>query len=289
MPWDEWDVYERRAPRPVADGIKARTQRGSFGKTWWAGRWIAALEQLVDAARLRRGRSYARGGQVVSLDVDADGVRAAVQGSRPRPYTVRTQFATLSDEEWQRVIEAMAARAIYAAKLLNGEMPQEIEQVFEAAETNLFPRAAGDLETHCTCPDWANPCKHVAAVHYLLGERFDEDPFLIFVLRGRTKEQIVAALRAHRAGADGAAESAAAPEEEVPPLASDPTAFWTLPESIAALHIPFSAAPLPALPIKQRGEPSFWDGSLAFIPTLEQAYKRIGAHAQEVLLSEHLD
>src|SRR5205085_4161080 len=116
----------------------------------------------------------------------------------------------LSDAEWDRVIDAMAAEAIYAARLLSGEMPEQIEDVFSAAGTTLFPAQEGDMRTRCTCPDWANPCKHIAAVHYLLGERFDQDPFLMFQLRGRSQEEIVAALRARRAGP----ESDALPEVE---------------------------------------------------------------------------
>ena len=92
----------------------------------------------------------------------------------------------------------MAEQAIFTAQLLAGEMPQDIEQAFEAAKVSLFPSRHDDLKTECSRPDYANPCKHVAATHYILGERFDEDPFLIFRLRGRTQEQVMAALRKRR-------------------------------------------------------------------------------------------
>jgi uncharacterized Zn finger protein len=204
--WDDWEDWDYPSvPRRPANGIKAQTQRGKFGATWWASRWLAALEQLVDAARLSRGRSYARSGQVTKLDVGPGGVDALVQGSRPKPYAVTMRFRPLSDAKWDAVADAMAAEALYAARLLSGEMPEQIEEAFRAAGATLFPAAAGDLETDCTCPDWANPCKHVAAVFYLLGERFDADPFLMFELRGRTKDEIAAALRSRRAG--GAAGS----------------------------------------------------------------------------------
>src|SRR3990172_5889984 len=191
-----WYDYDRPKPRRPADGIKAKTQRGTFGKTWWAGRWIAALERLVDSGRLARGRSYARSGQAVKLDVGPDGVSALVQGSRKTPYKVSIRFQPLSDADWEKVTDAMAAQAIYAAKLLSGEMPAEIEEVFAAAGVTLFPAVKNDLKTDCSCPDWANPCKHVAAVHYILGEQFDDDPFRIFELRGRNKAAIADALRA---------------------------------------------------------------------------------------------
>ena len=202
-----WDWYPKPKPRRPAAGIKARTGRGQqFGHTWWASRWIAALERLVDPGRLTRGRSYARSGQVLNLDIKPGRVDSRVQGSRPSPYKVHIQIAPLSDKEWNKVIEAMAAQAVFAAKLLAGEMPQNIEDAFAYAKVSLFPAKRDDLITDCSCTDWANQCKHIAAVYYLLGEQFDDDPFLIFKLRGRDKEQIIAALRTRRtAGVAGPA------------------------------------------------------------------------------------
>jgi len=216
--WSSWSDWDSPKPRRPANGIKAQTQRGTFGATWWAGRWLAALEQLVDVGRLTRGRSYARSGQVTKLDVGPSGVDARVQGSRPTPYSVSMRFRTLDDAEWDAVIRALAGEALYAARLLSGEMPEQIEDAFQTAGVTLFPASDNDLQTDCTCPDWANPCKHVAAVFYLLGERFDADPFLMFELRGRTKDQIIAALRAHRAASSSLAAPATqtnSPEDRV--------------------------------------------------------------------------
>ncbi len=292
MGWYDWDD-ERPKPRRRADGIKAQTQRGTFGKTWWAGRWIAALEQLVDPRRLARGRSYARSGQVVTLDVGRGGIDARVQGSRPTPYKVGIRFRPLSDAEWERVIDAMAAEALYAARLLSGEMPEQIENVFAAAGTSLFPATGGDLVTECSCPDWANPCKHVAAVHYLLGERFDADPFLIFALRGRSQEDIAAALRARRtdAVADTAAtaEEPLIEEEALSPLPSEPDLFWSLPAGVADAPARIAAPPVDALPFKRLGPPPFWQGrrdASAEMAEMEGMYRTIGAHARHLLTGE---
>ena len=200
---DHWDYYPPARPRAVKDGIKARSQRGDIGETWWSRRWISALESLGMGARLARGRSYARRGQVASIDVGEGRVTARVQGTRSRPYTVTIGLRTLSREQWATVEDAMASRAVFAAKLLSGEMPPNIEAAFEEAGVHLLPRRGSDLETECSCPDWANPCKHIAAVHYLLAERFDEDPFLIFRLRGRSRDDLVAALRERRARMTG--------------------------------------------------------------------------------------
>ncbi|MBI3980079.1 MAG: SWIM zinc finger family protein [Chloroflexi bacterium] len=286
MPWGYWSGYERTSRRP-ANGIKAQTQRGQFGKTWWAGRWIAALERLVDPGRLSRGRSYARSGQVVKLDVGPDGIAAQVQGSRPSPYSVSIQFRRLSDAEWEKVADAMAAEAIYAAKLLSGEMPQQIEDVFKAAGASLFPAAKDDLQTSCSCPDWANPCKHVAAVHYLLGERFDADPFLIFELRGRTREAIAAALRARRAaGPSATAEAVAeqpAEEEPVAALADSLDAFWTAPGGLPTLATSFEPPAVDAIPVKRLGPPPFWQSQRDFAALMEQTYQAIGKHAHRLV------
>jgi uncharacterized Zn finger protein len=288
-----WWGWEREASRPrrPAQGIKAQTQSGKFGKTWWAGRWIAALEQLVDSARLARGRSYARSGQVVSLDVGRSGVSARVQGSRPKPYQVTMTFKVLSDAEWDKVTDAMAAQALYAARLLNGEMPEQIEEVFAAAGTTLFPARRGDLTTECSCPDYANPCKHVAAVHYLLGERFDADPFLIFELRGRSKEEIATALRARRAGGEATTEAAMATqqdeEEEVAPLlGTEPDAFWSAPASVLELTTTFAAPDVDAVPVKRLGAPAFWRSRRDFTAAMEETYQAIGDYARHVALGE---
>ena len=215
---DEW--YEPSRPRRVKDGIKAKNVRGAFGTSWWAKRWIAVLESFGWGSRLTRGRSYARQGQVLNIDLQVGRVNARVQGSRATPYKVKIEIPPLNDAQWERAIDGMAEQAIFAAKLLASEMPQNIEDAFTAAGVPLFPQSAWDVATDCSCPDPANPCKHIAAVYYLLGERFDEDPFLIFHLRGRTREQIVDALRARRASVmEDTPQELAAPVEAVPGLA----------------------------------------------------------------------
>ena len=200
-----WHSYEPTRPIEVEDGIKARSKRGKFVQTWWADRWIKALTPLMDSARLSRGRSYARRGQVIDIQVTPGQVHSRVQGSRPKPYKVTIQLQPLSDRQWETVLDALAEQAIFAAQLLSGEMPPNVEEIFEAVRVPLFPAKRGDLQTDCSCPDWANPCKHIAAVYYLLGERFDQDPFLLFELRGRDKEAIIAGLRERRATEAGPA------------------------------------------------------------------------------------
>jgi uncharacterized Zn finger protein len=206
-------------PRKAKGGIKARSQRGAFGTRWWAKRWIAVLEGLMSGARLQRGRRYARAGQVLDLEIAPGLVTASVQGSRARPYRVTIRVATLGKPAWRKIAMHIAGEARFAAALLAGEMPADIEEAFLAVEASLFPTSLRELHTDCSCPDWANPCKHVAATYYLLREEFDRDPFLLFALRGSTKRAILAELH------DVATPSPAYPTEpEALPMALD--AFW---------------------------------------------------------------
>ncbi len=194
----EWDYYSENRPRKTEGGIKAKSERGAIGETWWSKRWVQALEALGMGTRLTRGRSYARQGQVLSIEIEPGLVKAKVQGSMQKPYDIKIRLHPLSKRDWQEVTTAMASQAIFAAKLLAGEMPKNIEEAFDSVNLSLFPELEEDLQTSCSCPDWANPCKHIAAVYYILAERFDEDPFLLFKLRGRDKDAIIAALREKR-------------------------------------------------------------------------------------------
>lgn len=194
--WAESPPQPKRPP--PARGIKMK----KAGTTWWGQRWLEALEELSGeySNRLSRGRTYARTGRTHDLVVKAGEVTARVTGSRPTPYKVTLRLAKLDDRMWHEAINAMAGKAHFSAELLAGEMPKGIDEAFHAAGASLFPKREEDLRTDCTCPDWANPCKHVAATHYVLGEALDKDPFLLFELRGRTKDEVLAALRAARGG-----------------------------------------------------------------------------------------
>jgi len=202
------------APRSVEGGVKARSVRGAIGTSWWSGRFIEVLEGLGVGARLQRGRNYARRGQVISLDIDAGTVVASVQGSRAKPYRVRIGIAAFGKAEWAAVEEALAGNAWYVASLLAGEMPADIEDVFTAVGLSLFPRGADELSLDCSCPDWEVPCKHLAAVFYLLAEQFDDDPFRILAWRGREREDLLG--RMHEADSmSGNGARAGAPLTEV--------------------------------------------------------------------------
>lgn len=275
--YDYYGYFGESKPRHTDEGIKAKSKRGDFVKNWWAGRWIKALERLLDAGRLRRGRTYARKGQVLSIkesrQANTSTITAKVQGSRATPYKVTIELTTLNDRQWEQVIDLLADQAIFTAQLLNGEMPQEIEEVFDQAGVSLLPSQRDELVTDCSCPDYANPCKHVAAVHYILGEQFDEDPFMIFRLRGRTAEQIMEAIRARQATTAGPVDDEAAEMEAGPPLSAGLANFWELGPAVA--HLPIAIKPpLTDYPILKRlGQPSFLSEDV--LKLLGPAYRAI--------------
>ena len=265
-----WDVYEKNPTIVPKDGIKAQNKRGAFGTSWWAKSWISVLEGFEMGARLARGRTYARKGQVLDINIDKGSITARVQGSRRTPYKVAIEVKTLREKDWAVLAKALAEKAAYAAKLLNGSMPEDIGQVFQRLGFSLFPEEERDLVTDCSCPDWANPCKHVAAVYFLVGEEFDRDPFLIFRLRGLTREGLTDLL--------GTVPGTALPREptlEPEPLPIDPQSFWTAAETprIPPLNAPTLAAPL----VKRLGSLSYWRGDTPFIEIMETYYTRAGA------------
>jgi len=297
--WGYWDYYEPAKPRAVKGGIKAQSRRGAFGESWWARRWIAVLESFDIGARLSRGRSYARKGQVMGVEIDHGTVKAKVQGSSSRPYNVTIKVKALPESDWRKLALALSREAIFAAKLLAGEMPQEIEQTFKTAGLSLFPARLRDLETSCSCPDWSNPCKHIAAVYYLLGEEFDRDPFLIFRLRGLSREGLVELLgttdesqappefATHRQATGHEARAQSAPRE---PLSANAESFWRggdVPADLfGAVNVPPVSAALP----KRLGNFPFWRGTERFLEALEPVYISASPRGLDAFLGEaHID
>ncbi len=288
--------YERfppSRPRAAKGGIKAQSKRGTFGESWWAKRWISVLESFDLGARLGRGRSYARSGQVLSITIEKGMITAQVQGSRPSPYKVTIKLTVLPKAEWQKLAAVLAQQAIFTAKLLAGEMPQDIETAFRKAELSLFPAKQKDLETDCSCPDWSNPCKHIAAVYYLLGEEFDRDPFVLFKLRGMERQDFIPLLvrgegQEQKAGKKGkvAACQVSAPAPPLPPepLSTDTAAFWgrgpVSEEMWGAVRTPTT----PAAVVKRLGNFPFWRGEEKFLSAIEPLYVNASARGEEVML-----
>jgi len=274
---------------PPEHGIKV-TQAGS---TWWGQRWIAALEQVSTeyANRLARGRTYARAGRVHDMDIGPGTVRARVTGSRPVPYTVTIRVRPLPTRTWARALRLMARQAIFSAQLLAGEMPRDIDTVFSEAGGSLFPASREDLDTSCSCPDWANPCKHVAATHYVLGEAFDRDPFLLFELRGRTREQVLDAVRRYRSGAGAQQGEAEAPGGPVPPVTvtlspQDARSFDPPGGVPPGFSVQILAPTSHATVLRQLGNPPPWSLRESLLDLLAPAYEAAGDLARQWALGD---
>jgi len=248
----ESPYYPKSTPRPVEDGLRAKSTRGQIAGTWWSTRFIEVLESTGMGSRLTRGRNYARRGQVLTLELGAGQVTASVQGSRPRPYRVRIGVTAFGKEQWSRVEERLADDAWFVAQLLAGQMPPDIEQVFTDLGLALFPSRAGDLSLDCSCPDWGVPCKHLAAVFYLLAERFDDDPFQILAWRGRDRDDLLARL-------DAATTDAADDGDPAVPLTELLDVFYRSPGQATPRPSVTTGASLldqlPPVPLAVRGRP----------------------------------
>lgn len=258
-------------PLPARGGIRAHSRQGAFATSWWGRRWIETLESFRLHSRLARGRSYARRGQVLHLEIAKRRVSATVQGSRPRPYTVTIELGRIPVAQWRKVSKAMAAKVAVAARLMAGELPSEAEQCFAETGVALFPATAGDLITSCSCPDFSNPCKHIAAVYYLLAEEFDRDPFLLFRLRGMERSEFVAMLgkggsSAPRRAGGPLGESYALPETRN--LATSLEVFWRgrqfAKDGCGEVAISGEAAPL----ARRLGSLPFWRSQGDFLEAL---------------------
>jgi uncharacterized Zn finger protein len=285
--WSDRRDWEPSRPLPVEGGIAARSKRGGIGETWWSQRFIALLESFGVGSRLQRGRNYARRGQVVELEVEPGIVLAKVQGSRYTPYRVRIRGKALTEQQWRRVEKAMAARALPLAKLLAGEMPHDIEDVFASCKLTLFPRSNTELKASCTCPDWERPCKHVAAAYYILAERFDEDPFLIFAWRGRERHELLERLRARRgAGARRPrATKPAQPEPHHTPLAEQLDSFWRSGPALGDLHVSPLAGEAPDTLVRQLGPAPAEVVGKNLVEVFAPAYKTLAEAAEQRALA----
>ena len=293
----------------------SKLARKNFGESWWAKRWISVLDSFGWSSRLQRGRTYARGGKVLDIDIKSGKVAARVRGSRPTPYKVNIEVKQLSDVEWDMVIEALSGQAVFAAMLLAGEMPQQIESAFDGVRLSLLPKSSADILTNCNCPDWANPCKHIAAVYYLLGGEFDSDPFLIFELRGRTKEQIIEGIRAKRASHAAAKADLPDSSENLQEVETDETEqkclgeysekcpevcpnesickvpdkvenFWQVGPNFKSVKINISPPPVNALMLKTMGIPVMGQSSDDFQRFMEEVYRKATAFAMQTAYLE---
>lgn len=267
-----------------------------FSRTWWGQRFISALEEIMDSGRLSRGRSYARGGRVKSFDIEDGLIKAQVRGSvnpyfgvyKEPLYITTIEFKPISAANWSAATAYIVSKASLISRLMLNEMPDNIEDAFGKLDLHLLPHHEKDFKTTCSCPDWSNPCKHIAGVYYLLAAQLDQDPFLLFELRGLSRESLQKELVKSPLGQALSAELAlekTTPEPESayytrPTLQSSVAVaslkdFWhgakRLPQVIEAA----SQGSVPAILVKKQGDPPFWSKESSFIETMEELYGRI--------------
>jgi len=268
----------------------------NFTRTWWGETFLATIEQFTDKGRLSRGRSYANGRKVESFEVEGDRVTAHIKGSVNPYYGVYTEplyvttleFEPISQAKWAAVIALMASKVSILSKLLVGEIPDNIEESFETLGLRLLPEK-GDFTGHCTCPDWSNPCKHIAGVYYLLAAEIDRDPLKLFELRGLAQEDLLAGLSDTPLGIAFSKEltAEAAPPEPVESLHTRPefvsvarsvslNDFWQGEKRLPSTIETPQPTNVPAILIKKQGDyPPFWQRNNSFIEVMEDFYTRV--------------
>ncbi len=181
----------QRTPRKTQEPLASQ---------WWSQRFTAVLEGYGLGPRMERGRRYARSGKVTELLVKAGRLEARVQGSRATPYRVSVRSEAASKAQWRSLELLFASRLGWAAQLLAGEVPANLEAAFAEAGVALFPHRWADLQVRCGCPDNAEPCKHIAAVLYVFAQQLDGDPWLLLAWHGRDRQTLLQALQQGPAG-----------------------------------------------------------------------------------------
>lgn len=268
-----------------------------FSRTWWGQRFIKALEDFSDSARLGRGRSYARNGKIIQHQIKNGKITATVRGSinayfgvyKEPLYGVEITIKPISAADWSKVIARLGSKASLISRLLLGEVPDNIEATFAELNLRLLPHNRQDFQTECTCPDYSNPCKHIAGVYYLVAAQLDQDPFLLFELRGISRSQLQQELAKSPLGK---ALSTALDEQDLPIVPTD--SYYTKPQKVA-LALPLTpkefwqgekrlpqtievgeVSTIPAVVVKKGGDyPAFWTQDNSFLAVMEELYERV--------------
>jgi uncharacterized Zn finger protein len=273
-----------------------------FSRSWWGEKFIDALEQFTDSGRLGRGRSYARGGKVEHFDIKNGVVLAQVRGSvnpyfgvyKAPLYITTIEFQAISAEKWAAVIARIASKASLISRLLLNEIPDTIEETFAEVGIHLLPHSRQDFQSNCSCPDYSNPCKHIAGVHYLVAAELDRDPFLLFELRGLSRDDLLKELAKSPLGQALSAELQLQdrPPEGVAAYYTQPTVqpasplpslrdFWQGTKRLPQTMEPLPDAVISGIPIKTQGDfPAFWTRDNSFIEAMETLYEQVRKKGQ---------
>lgn len=275
-----------------------------FSRTWWGKKFIEAIEQFTDQGRLSRGRSYVRNDKVKSFEIYDNFVTAKVRGSinpyfgvyKEPLYTTTIEFEAISKAKWAAVIALMASKASLISRLLLNEIPENIEDSFSMLGLHLLPKTRKDIHTQCSCPDFSNPCKHIAGVYYLIAAQLDQDPFLLFELRGLPRTELKTELEKSPLGQALSTELSA---QYQPPRSVE--SYYTRPQRISASDLSLKdfwhgekrlpqtievlpPSTVPAVLVKKQGDfPAFWERDNSFLEVMEEFYGRVKAKNKDLL------
>lgn len=282
-----------------------------ISRSWWSHKFISALESYTEPGRLKRGRSYSSDYRLKSFELDGGLVVARVRGSanpyfgvtHAPTYVTTLEFQPISRAHWAAAIALISTKAGLISKLMMNEIPDNIEDSFGQLNMNLLPQGINDCKTSCSCPDFSNPCKHIAGLYYRVAQELDKDPFLLFQLRGLSKEALQQELSKSALGQALCGElneqvAAAQPVSSLycrPELTAAPTdlslqVFWQgapttqpgMPASVGGLQGKESV--VAAIAIKKQGDyPSFWQRDNSFIEAMEMFYQFVRTKNKDIL------
>ncbi|MDX2130616.1 MAG: hypothetical protein SFY69_01025 [Planctomycetota bacterium] len=291
-----------RRPVPRAPLMHPRRVRGGVklpggvleGPVLWAGqRWMRVIESVAPGTAMVEGLEYAKEGQTKRLTISPGKIEGLVQGRSDRPYVTQISMSVLPEASWERVVRLMGEGAIYAAKLLAGELPTNIEDALGPLDLRLFPVEPKELTASCTCdvhraavhdgqPEGATSdarwCKHACCVGYLVAQRLAVEPYLMFALRGLDGAELLERLREQRTMAS-AGERAPVYAQHVPAISETPgepletviDTFWDAPASLREIEIPMGPPPV-SHPLLRRLGPSPLQGTFPMVGLLASCY-----------------
>ena len=276
-------------------------------KTWWGKTFVAALESFTDSGRLSRGRAYSSDRRLKTFEIKDGLAQATVRGNvnpyfgvyKEPTYITTIKLKAVSRAQWSKVIAEIAGKASFISKLLLNEIPDNIEDCFKPLGLNLLPKVRKDCVSSCSCPDWGDPCKHVAGVYYRVAAELDRDPFLLFELRGISREDLRSELERSTLGkalsqelgtqgqlSDPVTSLYTRPERQDLPEEVTLRDFWHGKKNQPAILPTSSSARVPAILIKKQGDfPPFWHRDQSFIAVMEEFYERVKSKNRDVFES----
>ena len=265
----------KRMP-PPEDGLLFSVRR----RGWIAARWDQILANLPPnrARRVSTGKALARNGRIRDLWFSPGFTTAEVYDDEP--HTVTISIPLFDDKQWAQVTKILAKNLSHLSVLLEGGFPKPLLREFIKAGVNPFP-TYNDLEGECSCEDFVTPCAHAAAVHLLMSDAIDGDPFLLFTLRGKTREQLLSDMRS--AWKDKSAINVTKTVTEITP----PKTNWlTAPQSVSAITFKFSPAITAGPGLRALGPPP---GENHLPSALTPHYEAGATVAFDVAVSETVD